>query len=92
MGLLLTRLGWRWFCIVENASFMPWLVGTALMHSLAVTEQRASFKAWTLLLAISAFSLCLLGTFLVRSGVLVSVHAFALIRRAVCLSSPLWCW
>ena len=56
---------------------MPWLVGTALMHSLAVTEQRASFKAWTLLLAISAFSLCLLGTFLVRSGVLVSVHAFA---------------
>ncbi len=63
--------------LVENASFMPWLVGTALMHSLAVTEQRASFKAWTLLLAISAFSLCLLGTFLVRSGVLVSVHAFA---------------
>lgn len=78
MGLLRTRLG-RLVVLgsVENASFMPWLVGTALMHSLAVTEQRASFKAWTLLLAISAFSLCLLGTFLVRSGVLVSVHAFA---------------
>ena len=69
--------GWWFWDPVENASFMPWLVGTALMHSLAVTEQRASFKAWTLLLAISAFSLCLLGTFLVRSGVLVSVHAFA---------------
>lgn len=78
MGLLRTRLG-RLVVLGsgENASFMPWLVGTALMHSLAVTEQRASFKAWTLLLAISAFSLCLLGTFLVRSGVLVSVHAFA---------------
>ncbi|QSD64764.1 heme lyase CcmF/NrfE family subunit [Salmonella enterica subsp. enterica serovar Infantis] len=62
---------------VENASFMPWLAGTALLHSLAVTEQRAGFKAWTLLLSICAFSLCLLGTFLVRSGVLVSVHAFA---------------
>lgn len=84
--------GWWFWDPVENASFMPWLVGTALMHSLAVTEQRASFKAWTLLLAISAFSLCLLGTFLVRSGVLVSVHALRLIRRAVCLSSPLWCW
>jgi cytochrome c-type biogenesis protein CcmF len=69
--------GWWFWDPVENASFMPWLVGTALMHSLAVTEQRASFKAWTLLLAITAFSLCLLGTFLVRSGVLVSVHAFA---------------
>ncbi len=69
--------GWWFWDPVENASFMPWLVGTALMHSLAVTEQRASFKAWTLLLAISAFSLRLLGTFLVRSGVLVSVHAFA---------------
>ncbi|SUH12515.1 Cytochrome c heme lyase subunit CcmF [Salmonella enterica subsp. enterica] len=56
---------------------MPWLAGTALLHSLAVTEQRAGFKAWTLLLSICAFSLCLLGTFLVRSGVLVSVHAFA---------------
>ncbi|HDS4830121.1 TPA: heme lyase CcmF/NrfE family subunit [Citrobacter koseri] len=69
--------GWWFWDPVENASFMPWLVGTALMHSLAVTEQRASFKAWTLLLSICAFSLCLLGTFLVRSGVLVSVHAFA---------------
>ncbi|EIX2164437.1 heme lyase CcmF/NrfE family subunit, partial [Salmonella enterica] len=69
--------GWWFWDPVENASFMPWLVGTALMHSLSVTEQRASFKAWTLLLSISAFSLCLLGTFLVRSGVLVSVHAFA---------------
>ena len=62
---------------MENASFMPWLVGTALLHSLAVTEKRGSFRAWTVLLAIAAFSLCLLGTFLVRSGVLVSVHAFA---------------
>ena len=69
--------GWWFWDPVENASLMPWLAGTALLHSLAVTEQRASFKAWTLLLAISAFSLCLLGTFLVRSGVLVSVHAFA---------------
>jgi cytochrome c-type biogenesis protein CcmF len=62
---------------VENASFMPWLVGTALMHSLAVTEKRGVFRSWTLLLAIGAFSLSLLGTFLVRSGVLTSVHAFA---------------
>ncbi|MCU6678094.1 heme lyase CcmF/NrfE family subunit [Leclercia tamurae] len=69
--------GWWFWDPVENASFMPWLVGTALMHSLAVSEQRASFKAWSLLLSINAFSLCLLGTFLVRSGVLVSVHAFA---------------
>lgn len=69
--------GWWFWDPVENASLMPWLAGTALLHSLAVTEQRASFKAWTLLLAIAAFSLCLLGTFLVRSGVLVSVHAFA---------------
>jgi cytochrome c-type biogenesis protein CcmF len=69
--------GWWFWDPVENASFMPWLVGTALLHSLAVTELRASFKAWTLLLSICAFSLCLLGTFLVRSGVLVSVHAFA---------------
>ncbi|PKH24471.1 heme lyase NrfEFG subunit NrfE [Enterobacterales bacterium CwR94] len=69
--------GWWFWDPVENASFMPWLVGTALMHSLAVTEKRGSFKAWTVLLAIMAFSLCLLGTFLVRSGVLVSVHAFA---------------
>jgi len=62
---------------VENASFMPWLVGTALIHSLAVTEKRGVFKSWTVLLAIAAFSLSLLGTFLVRSGVLTSVHAFA---------------
>ncbi len=69
--------GWWFWDPVENASLMPWLVGTALMHSLAVTEKRGSFKAWTVLLAITAFSLCLLGTFLVRSGVLVSVHSFA---------------
>ncbi len=69
--------GWWFWDPVENASFMPWLIGTALMHSLAVTEKRGSFKNWTVLLAISAFSLSLLGTFLVRSGVLTSVHAFA---------------
>ena len=69
--------GWWFWDPVENASFMPWLVGTALVHSLAVTEKRGSFKNWTVLLAISAFSLSLLGTFLVRSGVLTSVHAFA---------------
>ena len=69
--------GWWFWDPVENASFMPWLVGTALIHSLAVTEKRGLFKSWTLLLAISAFSLSLLGTFLVRSGILVSVHAFA---------------
>ncbi len=69
--------GWWFWDPVENASFMPWLVGTALMHSLAITEKRGTFKAWTALLAIFAFSLSLLGTFLVRSGVLTSVHAFA---------------
>jgi cytochrome c-type biogenesis protein CcmF len=69
--------GWWFWDPVENASFMPWLVGTALIHSLAVTEKRGTFKAWTVLLAIFAFSLSLLGTFLVRSGVLTSVHAFA---------------
>jgi cytochrome c-type biogenesis protein CcmF len=69
--------GWWFWDPVENASFLPWLVGTALMHSLAVTEKRGTFKAWTVLLAIFAFSLSLLGTFLVRSGVLTSVHAFA---------------
>ncbi len=69
--------GWWFWDPVENASFMPWLVGTALIHSLAVTEKRGSFRAWTVLLAIFAFSLSLLGTFLVRSGVLSSVHAFA---------------
>ncbi len=69
--------GWWFWDPVENASFMPWLVGTALMHSLAVTEKRGGFRVWTVLLAIIAFSLSLLGTFLVRSGVLTSVHAFA---------------
>ncbi len=69
--------GWWFWDPVENASFMPWLVCTALIHSLAVTEKRGLFKSWTLLLAIFAFSLSLLGTFLVRSGVLVSVHSFA---------------
>jgi cytochrome c-type biogenesis protein CcmF len=69
--------GWWFWDPVENASFMPWLVGTALMHSLAVTEKRGVFKSWTVLLALIAFSLSLLGTFLVRSGVLTSVHAFA---------------
>jgi cytochrome c-type biogenesis protein CcmF len=69
--------GWWFWDPVENASFMPWLVGTALLHSLAVTEKRGGFKIWTVLLAIIAFSLSLLGTFLVRSGVLTSVHAFA---------------
>lgn len=69
--------GWWFWDPVENASFMPWLMGTALLHSLAVTEKRGIFKSWTVLLAIAAFSLSLLGTFLVRSGVLISVHAFA---------------
>ena len=69
--------GWWFWDPVENASFMPWLIGTALLHSLAVTEKRGAFKNWTVLLAIIAFSLSLLGTFLVRSGVLTSVHAFA---------------
>ncbi len=69
--------GWWFWDPVENASFMPWLVGTALLHSLAATANRGAFKAWTVLLAVSAFSLSLLGAFLVRSGVLTSVHAFA---------------
>ncbi len=69
--------GWWFWDPVENASFMPWLIGTALIHSLAVTEKRGLLKSWTVLLAIMAFSLSLLGTFLVRSGVLISVHAFA---------------
>jgi len=69
--------GWWFWDPVENASIMPWFMGTALIHSLAVTEKRGLFKSWTLLLAISAFSLSLLGTFLVRSGILISVHAFA---------------
>ncbi len=69
--------GWWFWDPVENASFMPWLVGTALIHSLAITEKRGAFRSWTVLLAIVTFSLSLLGTFLVRSGVLTSVHAFA---------------
>jgi cytochrome c-type biogenesis protein CcmF len=69
--------GWWFWDPVENASFMPWIAGTALIHSLAVSEKRGVFKSWTVLLAISTFSLSLLGTFLVRSGILVSVHAFA---------------
>ncbi len=69
--------GWWFWDPVENASFMPWLAGTALLHSQAVTEKRGSFRGWTLLLAIAAFSLSLLGTFLVRSGVITSVHSFA---------------
>ncbi|WP_052365228.1 heme lyase CcmF/NrfE family subunit [Halotalea alkalilenta] len=69
--------GWWFWDPVENASLMPWLAGTALIHSLAVTEKRGTFKSWTVLLAILTFSLSLLGTFLVRSGVLTSVHAFA---------------
>ena len=69
--------GWWFWDPVENASFMPWLVATALIHSLAVTEKRGAFKSWTVLLALTGFSLSLLGTFLVRSGVLTSVHAFA---------------
>ncbi len=69
--------GWWFWDPVENASFMPWLVGTALLHSLAVTEKRGTFRNWTVLLAIFAFSLSLLGTFLVRSGVITSVHSFA---------------
>ena len=69
--------GWWFWDPVENASFMPWLLGTALIHSLAVTEKRGAFRSWTVLLAIGAFSLSLLGTFLVRSGVITSVHAFA---------------
>ncbi|MBF1241459.1 MAG: heme lyase CcmF/NrfE family subunit [Haemophilus parainfluenzae] len=81
--------GWWFWDPVENSSLMPWLAGTALIHSLAVTEKRGSFKAWTVLLAILAFSLCLLGTFLVRSGILVSVHAFAsnniLLMTALCV-------
>ncbi|HEY5645852.1 MAG TPA: heme lyase CcmF/NrfE family subunit, partial [Pseudomonadales bacterium] len=69
--------GWWFWDPVENASFMPWLAGTALIHSLAVSEKRGTFKSWTLLLAITTFSLSLLGAFIVRSGVLTSVHAFA---------------
>ena len=81
--------GWWFWDPVENASFMPWLVGTALIHSLAVTEKRGAFKSWTVLLAIGAFSLSLLGTFLVRSGVLTSVHAFTTDPRRGILHSRL---
>ena len=69
--------GWWFWDPVENASLMPWLAGTALIHSLAVSEKRGALKSWTLLLALTTFALSLLGTFLVRSGVLTSVHAFA---------------
>jgi cytochrome c-type biogenesis protein CcmF len=85
--------GWWFWDPVENASFMPWLVGTALLHSLIVTDQRGAFRSWSALLAICAFSLSLLGTFLVRSGVLTSVHAFAVDPGAgssSCASS--WPW
>jgi cytochrome c-type biogenesis protein CcmF len=76
--------GWWFWDPVENASFMPWLVGTALLHSALVMEKREALKVWTVLLAILTFSLSLLGTFLVRSGVLTSVHAFATIPNAAC--------
>jgi cytochrome c-type biogenesis protein CcmF len=82
--------GWWFWDPVENASFMPWLAGTALIHSLAVTEKRGAFKSWTVLLALLAFSLSLLGTFIVRSGVLSSVHAFATDPDAACSSSSSW--
>ena len=82
--------GWWFWDPVENASFMPWLVGTALIHSLAVTEKRGTFRSWTVLLAIVAFSLSLVGTFLVRSGVLTSVHAFATDpARGICILAVL---
>lgn len=95
--------GWWFWDPVENASFMPWLVGTALIHSLAVTEKRSAFKNWTVLLAIITFSLSLLGTFLVRSGVLTSVHAFAtdpkrgvfilaFLAVVICTSFVLYAW
>jgi cytochrome c-type biogenesis protein CcmF len=95
--------GWWFWDPVENASFMPWLIGTALMHSLIITEKRGAFKNWTVLLAIIAFSLSLLGTFLVRSGVLTSVHAFAtdpkrgvfvliFLALVVCSSLTLFAW
>ncbi|MBZ3661402.1 cytochrome c biogenesis protein CcsA [Salmonella enterica subsp. enterica serovar Kentucky] len=84
--------GWWFWDPVENASFMPWLAGTALLHSLAVTEQRAGFKAWTLLLSICAFSLCLLGTFRCAPGCWCRCTPSPPTRRAECLFSPLWCW
>ena len=90
--------GWWYWDPVENASFMPWLVGTALLHSAIVVEKRDALKTWTILLAILTFALSLIGTFLVRSGVLVSVHAFAvdpargafiLVLLAVAIGGPL---
>ena len=83
--------GWWFWDPVENASFMPWLAGTALLHSALVMEKRDALKVWTVLLAILTFSLWLMGTFLVRSGVLTSVHAFAVDPRAASSSSPSWC-
>ena len=83
--------GWWFWDPVENASFMPWLVGTALIHSSIVVEKRDTLKSWTILLAIITFSLSLVGTFLVRSGVLTSVHAFATDPRAAC-SFCCCCW
>lgn len=82
--------GWWFWDPVENASFMPWLAGTALMHSLAVTEKRGTFKAWTVLLAITAFSLCLLGTFWCVPACWSRCTPSPPIRRAACLSSPIW--
>jgi cytochrome c biogenesis factor len=82
--------GWWFWDPVENASFMPWLAGTALLHSALVMEKREALKIWTVLLAILTFSLSLLGTFLVRSGVLTSVHAFATDPSAACSSSGFW--
>ena len=87
-------LGWGGFWFwdpVENASLMPWLAGTALLHSAVVMEKRNALKVWTILLAILTFSLSLIGTFLVRSGVLTSVHTFANDPRAASSSSPSWC-
>ena len=84
--------GWWFWDPVENASFMPWLAATALLHSALVMEKREALKVWTILLAILAFSLSLMGTFLVRSGVLTSVHAFAVDPSAAASSSsPSWC-
>ena len=89
------ELGWGLVVLGSGGKRLlhaPWLVGTALIHSLAVTEKRGVFKSWTVLLAIAAFSLSLLGTFLVRSGVLTSVHAFASDPEQGCSSSPSCCW
>jgi cytochrome c-type biogenesis protein CcmF len=82
--------GWWFWDPVENASFMPWLMGTALVHSLAVTEKRGAFKSWTVLLAIGAFSLSLLGAFIVRSGVPPPCMLLRWIRNAACSFSRSW--